>query len=683
VKTQKTEHTYQQQLAAAQAEIAEQKAEIARLQHSLEQRTQDINRLIQWMQSLQQDILAVYNSVSWQTGHLITRIALKLLRRDAGPTARDHINQLLNSFESWKINYFQSRRQQGLQPYIPWHDNREYTLWIKEHECLNQAEQAALSAQMADWPYQPIISLLMAYTDENDADCLQASIESLHGQIFKKWELCFAYQGTLPDNLLTLLESDHRISCVNIPENKPLAHYLNCALNLASGEFIALMGAADQLPAQALYQIVESLNTSPETDLIYTDHDYLDAQGRRCDPYFKSDWNPDLFYSQNFLNHLTVYRRRLLNQIAQFNADYPGHEEYDFTLRFIEQITPKRIRHIPKILYHQRTKKKANEVNANSACQALQAHFQRLNQTVQVVEAVAGQTRVIYPLPSEPPLVSLIIPTRDKLTLLHGTVSGLLNQTDYKPIEIIIIDNGSVEAATLAYLEEIQNDKSVSVIRHQGPFNYSKLNNLGIYYASGEIIGLLNNDLEVISSGWLTEMVSHALRPDIGAVGAKLYYANDTIQHAGVIVGLGGMAGHGFKFLAREAPGYHWKPFLIQNYSAVTAACLIMRRAVFEEVGGLNEKDLKVAFNDVDLCLRIREQGYRIVWTPYAELYHLESASRGSDNTLKKHLRLRHELNYMKSKWAVMISNDPYYNPNLTIEYEDFSLAYPPRKHVN
>jgi GT2 family glycosyltransferase len=296
-----------------------------------------------------------------------------------------------------------------------------------------------------------------------------------------------------------------------------------------------------------------------------------------------------------------------------------------------------------------------------------------------VVEAIAGQTRVIYPLPVEPPLVSLIIPTRDKLTLLHGTVEGLLNQTDYKPIEIIIIDNGSVEPATIAYLEEIQQNKSVSVIRHQGPFNYSQLNNHGVSYATGEIIGLLNNDLEVISSSWLTEMVSHALRPDIGAVGAKLYYANDTIQHAGVIVGLGGLAGHGFKFLAREAPGYHWKPFLIQNYSAVTAACLIMRRRVFQEVGGLNEKDLKVAFNDVDLCLRIREQGYRIVWTPYAELYHLESASRGSDNTLKKHLRLRHELNYMKAKWPLMISHDPYYNPNLTIEYEDFSLAWPPR----
>ena len=672
--------TLQEELAAAQAEIAQHKAEIARLQQALEQRTQDINRLIQWMQSLQQDILAVYNSVTWQTGNLITRIALKLLRRSVGPTARDHINKLLNGFESWKINYFQSRREQGLQPYMPWHDIREYALWIKQHEILNQTTPAQLSARMAEWPSQPLISLIMPYVDQNESG-LHDAIESLRDQIFPKWELCLAYQGTLPDNVIKLVESDHRIFCVNVLENKPLADYLNGALALASGDFIALMGADDQLPAQALYEIVDMLNTHPETDLIYTDHDQLDAEGRRCDPYFKSDWNPDLFYSQNFLCHLTVYRRSLINEIGEFSADYPGHEDYDLTLRFLEQISAKHIRHIPQILYHQRAILMAekSEASANSACDALQAHFQRLNQSVQVVEAIAGQTRVIYPLPAEPPLVSLIIPTRDKLTLLRGTLEGLLNQTDYKPIEIIIIDNGSVEPATLAYLEEIQQDKSVSVIRHQGPFNYSQLNNQGVSYATGEIIGLLNNDLEVISSGWLTEMVTHALRPDIGAVGAKLYYANDTIQHAGVIVGLGGLAGHGFKFLAREAPGYHWKPFLIQNYSAVTAACLIMRRRVFEEVGGLNEKDLKVAFNDVDLCLRIREQGYRIVWTPYAELYHLESASRGSDNTLKKHLRLRHELNYMKAKWPLMISDDPYYNPNLTIEYEDFSLAWPPR----
>ena len=673
---------YQKQLASAQVEIVQHKKEIARLQQALDERTQDINKLIQWMQSLQQDILAVYDSATWQIGNSIAKIILKLLRRPIGITARDHINKILNGFESWKVNYFQSRRQAGLQSYMPWHDTREYTLWIKQYDILSQIEIAQMLEHQKQWQYRPVISIIIV-CQEN-----LSFIESVRRQIYPDWELCIAYQGAKPDALLQYADLDNRIKLVNVSENhvsknNSLASALNSALAIAGGNFIALMGVDDQLPAQALYKIVEMLNKHSDTDFIYTDHDKLDVEGRRYDPYFKSDWNPDLFYSQNFIRHLAVYRRTIIDDIGGFRADYPGHEDYDLVLRLIERIQAERIRHIPHILYHEkifpnRCPWKKGETNI--ACQALQAHFQRLNQpAVKVVEAVGGHTRVIYPLPVEPPLVSLIIPTRDKLKLLRGTVEGVLHQTDYKNIEIIIMDNGSENADTLDYFQQIQEDKRVSVIPHTAPFNYSQLNNIGVSHAQGKIIGLINNDLEMISSKWLTEMVSHALRPEIGAVGAKLYYANDTIQHAGVIIGLGGMAGHGFKFLARETPGYYWKPFLIQNYSAVTAACLIMRRQIFEEVGGLNEKHLKVAFNDVDLCLRLRERGYRIVWTPYAELYHLESASRGVDNTLKKYLRLRHELNYMKSRWGETLLNDPYYNSNLTIEYEDFSLAYPPR----
>ena len=673
--SQQTEQDCQEQLSAAQAEIVQYKVEIARLHQALNEQTCDINRLIQWTQSLQQDILAVYNSVTWQMGNFLTQIILKLLRRPIGPTARDHIDKILNGFESWKINYFQNRRAQGLQPYRPWHDIREYALWIKQYDTLNQTAYAQMQATIAQWQQHPVISILMPL---EWCKLTLHSVESVRAQIYPHWELCIVYQGALPKSMIDDAHLDKRLKLVNRLENSTLASALNGALAIASGDFIAVMGADDQLPAHALYKIAEMLNTYPETELIYTDEDKLDANGRRYDPYFKSDWNPDLFYSQNFLRHLTVYRRTVINDIGGFCSDYHGNENYDLALRFIEQIREERIRHISQILYHWQPIVQSTPGTNDGF--ALQAHFQRLNQSVKVVEAVGGHTRVIYPLPAKQPLVSLIIPTRDKLKLLRGTVEGLLNQTDYKNIEIIIMDNGSEKPDTFNYFKEIQQDNRVTVIRHAAPFNYSQLNNIGVSHATGEMIGFINNDLEVISPAWLTEMVSHALRVDIGAVGAKLYYANDTIQHAGVIVGLGGMAGHGFKFLAREAPGYHWKPFLIQNYSAVTAACLIMRRSVFEEVGGLNEKHLKVAFNDVDLCLRIRERGYRIVWTPYAELYHLESASRGSDNTLKKYLRLRHELNYMTSRWGKTLLNDPYYNPNLTIEYEDLALAYPPRE---
>ncbi|MDM8560780.1 glycosyltransferase family 2 protein [Candidatus Parabeggiatoa sp. HSG14] len=680
---QKTEKDYQEQLSVAQAEIKKYQAENARLQKALNERTQDINKLIQWTQSLQQDVLAVYHSVTWQIGNFIAQIILKLLRRPVTPTARDHINKILTTFESWKINYFQNRQQHGLQPYTPWHDTREYALWIKQYDTLSQTDLVEIKNQMEQWQHRPLISLLMS-ADAPNARWLHNAIESVQAQIYPHWELCIVYQSALPEMVTKYARLDNRIKLIDCIENKKLADNLNNALTIANGDFIALMGYADQLPSHALYKIAEILNTYPDTDLIYTDEDKLDIKGRRYDPYFKSDWNPDLFYSQNFLRYFTVYRCTVVNDISGFCSDYQSNEDYDLALRFIEKTSAERIRHIPQVLYHHQEILGENGENLdknspNTVCQILQAHFQRLNQSVKVVEAVAGHTRVIYPLPEKLPLVSLIIPTRDKLKLLRGTINGILNQTDYKNIEVIIMDNGSVEPDTLEYFKKIQNDSRISIIHHAAPFNYSQLNNIGISQAKGEIIGLINNDLEVISSEWLGEMVSHALRPKIGAVGAKLYYANDTIQHAGVIVGLGGMAGHNFKYLARETPGYHWKPFLIQNYSAVTAACLIMRRQVFEEVGGLNEKHLKVAFNDVDLCLRIREKGYRIVWTPYAELYHLESASRGTDNTLKKYLRLRHELNFMQSKWGDTLLNDPYYNPNLTIEYEDFALAYPPR----
>ncbi len=635
-------NNYQEQLSIAKAEITKLKTEVTDLQQKLNERTQDVNKLIQWTQSLQQDVLAIYHSVTWQIGNVIAQIILKLLGRSGGITARDHINKTLGSFETWKINYFQTRQQSKLQPYIPWHDTREYALWIKQFDTINSAD---LSTKL---PYNPTISILIT-GDGN-------GINSIVKQIYPNWELLVIEAEELSENLLV----DKRIK--NIDGN------LITAATIATGDFVIILDSEDQLPSHALYKIVEFINKNPEVNLVYTDEDKLDNNGKRYDPYFKPDWNPDLFYSQNFINNLAVYRRSIINEIANFK------NSYDLTLRFIERINSQTILHIPQILFHE---KKARIVANN--CQILQEHFQRLQQQVKIEKAVGGHTRVIYPLPQKHPLVSLIIPTRDKLKLLRGTVTGILQQTDYKNIEIIIMDNGSEETKTLEYFNKIKQDKRVTVIQHKAPFNYSQLNNIGVSHANGEVIGLINNDLEVINSGWLTEMVSHALRSEIGAVGAKLYYANDTIQHAGVIVGLGGMAGHNFKFLAREAPGYHWRPFLIQNYSAVTAACLIMQRKIFNEVGGLNEKHLKVAFNDVDLCLRIGKSGYRILWTPYAELYHLESASRGSDNTLKKYLRLRHELNYMQSKWKETLANDPYYNPNLTIEYEDFALAYPPR----
>ena len=275
--------------------------------------------------------------------------------------------------------------------------------------------------------------------------------------------------------------------------------------------------------------------------------------------------------------------------------------------------------------------------------------------------------------------MSLVVATRDRAELLRHAVEGILARTDYDPLELIVVDNQSREPEALSYLDEIGRDARVRVVRYDAPFNYSAINNLGVGLARGEVVGLVNNDVRVIAPGWLREMVSHALRPEIGAVGAKLYFADNLIQHAGVLLGLGGVAGHAHKYFPRRSMGYVGRAQLTQNLSAVTAACLVLRRAVFEEVGGLDETNLRVAFNDVDFCLRVRERGYRILWTPFAELYHLESASRGQDTTSEQQIRFRRECAFMKTRWGDALLTDPYYNPNLTLRAEDFSLAFPPR----
>ena len=654
-----------------QAELIQKQAEIKQLQQIIKQNNQEINQLAQWLQSLQPHILAIYNSITWKIGATIVHLILKLLSRPAGITAQDITNKIFSRFNAWRTDYF---TQQAALQQITWHDKQEYTDWIQQYDTLTSQELTKMRANIAVGEIYEIALFIIVNAD--NISHLQHTITSIQQQIYPHWKLYIAHQINLPEGILNSIQNEKRIQSISFVVEKPLANIFNTLLKQTNSPFIAIIQTADKLAVDALYQVVKVLNINPNLDFIYTDEDKIDSNSQRYAPHFKSDWNPDLFYSQYYTQHLSIYRCELINKLGGFKTDYPNCEEYDLTLRFIEHISPEHIYHIPHILYHQWGEKVASNQVIR---QTLQAHFQRLRQKVEVVAGIAGHPRVIYSLPTNIPLVSLIIPTRDKLKLLRGTIDDILNKTDYRHIELIIVDNGSQQTETLEYLRHIQQDKRVRVVHHNAPFNYSQLNNLGVSYAQGEIIGLINNDLKVITSGWLTEMVSQALRPEIGAVGAKLYYSNDTIQHAGVIVGLAGMAGHGFKHLLKNTAGYQWRPFLVQNYSTVTAACLVMRRQIFEQFGGLNEKHLKVAYNDVDLCLRIREQGYRIVWTPYAELYHLESASRGTDDNLKKHLRLRHELNYMQSHWRKQLSNDPYYNPNLTNEYEDFSLAYPPR----
>lgn len=562
-----------------------------------------------------------------------------------------------------------------------------YTDWIENIEAVNSPSKEVARKWMAELKYTPKISIILP-TYNSDEALLKECIESVMMQSYPNWELCIADDASTKSSVVEVLElyaqKDERIKYTVRAKNGHISKCSNSALALASGEYCALLDHDDLLSTNALLFVVVAINENSGCKILYSDEDKIDLKGSRFDPHFKSDWNPELFYSQNYVSHLGVYHTALLKKVKGFRTGVEGSQDYDLMLRCLEHVEPKQIIHIPHVLYHWRVLEGSTAMGADeksytsdAGVRALKHHFAKANKSVRVEIGPAPNTyRVKWPIPKNPPLVSLLIPTRDRRSLTEVAVRSILEKTSYKNFEIIILDNGSVEPDTLQFFEEIQMEyEKVRVIRYDYPFNYSAINNFGARYAKGKLIGLINNDVEVINEEWLGEMVSYALRKDVGCVGAKLYYSNDTIQHAGVICSLGGVAGHSHKHFDRHHPGYFYRLKLPQVLSAVTAACLIVRKEVFDEVKGLDEENLKVAFNDVDFCLKVQAAGYRNIWTPYAELYHYESISRGGEDSPEKIKRFQGEVEFMKSRWAEILERDPYYSPNLTKDREDFSLS--------
>ena len=532
-------------------------------------------------------------------------------------------------------------------------------------------------------------------TPTGNSDCepawLVEAIESVRNQIYPHWELCIADDASTRPEIRPLLQrfatQDDRIRVVFREQNGHISAASNSALQQVTSEWVALLDHDDLLAPHALYWVAKEIIRRPDARLIYSDEDKIDVRGKRHDPYFKTDINVDLLYSHNMICHLGVYQKRLIDQVGGFRVGFEGAQDYDLALRCLEQIGTESIAHIPRVLYHWRVHQSSTAASGDAKPYAVLAGERALNEHFErqgvdgTVEAVPYGYRAHYHLPERRPLVSLIIPTRNGVKLLKQCIESIVQKTVYGPYEIIVIDNGSDEQATLAYLQSLNGVENIRVIRDDRPFNYSALNNMAVSVANGQLVGLVNNDIEVISESWLDEMVSLAIQPGVGAVGAKLLYPDGRIQHAGVIVGIGGVAGHAHKLFSRESYGYFSRCAVISSFSAVTAACLIVRKAVYEEVGGLNERDLAVAFNDVDFCLRVRDAGYRNVWTPYAEMFHHESATRGSEDNPEKVARFNREVHYMLTRWNGALTNDPAYSPNLTLEYEDFSFAWPPRVH--
>lgn len=562
----------------------------------------------------------------------------------------------------------------------------DYEEWIETVETPSLPDKAEVAAILATMAAPPVISVVMPVY--NPAEIyLRACLDSVIAQSYPHWELCIADDKSPKEHVQRVLREyetkEPRIHVVYRQQNGHISAASNSALEIAKGDFVALLDHDDALPEHALLFMAQAISAQPETQILYSDEDKLNGRGERFDPHFKSDWNPDLFFSQNYVSHLGVYRRNLLQQIGGFRLGVEGSQDQDLLLRCLPHVQADQIVHIPRVLYHWRTIEGSTALasgeksyTTDAGIKALRDYFATQQPGVEVDAGLVPNTyRVRYPIPEPAPLVSLLIPTRDRRSLTETAVRSILEKSIYTNFEILILDNGSVEAETLKFFREIQlEDRRVKVLAYDFPFNYSAINNFGARHAKGSVIGLVNNDVEVINPEWLTEMVSQCLRPEIGCVGAKLYYSNDTVQHGGVILGIGGVGGHSHKHFPRQHPGYFSRLVLPQSLSAVTAACLLIRKEIFDLVSGLDEENLKVAFNDVDFCLKVRKAGYRNLWTPYAELYHYESISRGAEDSPEKIARFAQEVNYMKAKWGSELKCDPFYNKNLTHTHESFSL---------
>ncbi|MFM8952359.1 MAG: glycosyltransferase family 2 protein [Planctomycetaceae bacterium] len=562
-----------------------------------------------------------------------------------------------------------------------------YAAWVRAVDTPTPQDIVRHRVDAATFRLQPTISILMPVADSAPLP-VEAAIRSVREQTYSRWQLCIVTDASSDPAVADVVQShasvDPRIVLRRGRAPVTTATGRNTALRIATGEYVTLVDHDDLLPPLALHWVVEAINRCPAAQVLYSDEDKVDAGGRRFAPHFKSDFNHVLLLAQDVISRLGVYRRDLVEQLGGFRAELEDAQEYDLTLRCVDAVPRDTIVHIPRILYHRRAIADGRavvtgETPSAAAVRAVTEHLRRFDSGASVEPAPESPAhlRIRHSLPHPPPLTSIVICTRDHKAILQAAVDSIRAKTTYPNYEIVILDNGSRDPATLAYLSSLSSRSGITTIRDDSPFNYSRLNNTAVRHTRGQMLCLLNDDVEVLSPEWLEEMVSFAIQPGIGAVGARLWYPDGTLQHGGVLIGLGGVAGHAHLRLGRGRRGYFSRGVLQQELSAVTGACLMVRRDVFDEVSGLDE-NIAVAFNDVDLCLRIRAAGYRIVWTPFAELIHHESASRGYEDTPEKLARFQREVRFMLDRWGAVLNGDPYYNPNLSLRAGDFALESPP-----
>jgi glycosyltransferase involved in cell wall biosynthesis len=540
-----------------------------------------------------------------------------------------------------------------------------------------------VAKQLANLPRKPLISIIMPVYNV-DPRWLDLAIESIQRQWYPHWELCIADDCSTNLETINYLEAldDTRIKIRRLEQNGNISIASNAAIDLATGEYLALMDNDDELTPDALYEMVRKLNET-DADLIYSDEDFVTTEGVYTNPHFKPDFSPNLLLSHNYMTHLTLFKRTLLDRAGKFDPLYDGAQDFDLFLRLTEQT--EKIAHIPKVLYHWRLLESSTALNAHAKPEAHERGRRALIEALQrrgirasVVDAnMAHYFRVRYEIIGTP-LVTIVIPFKDKPELLKVCIESILEKSTWPHFEIIAISNNSQEPETFTLMQSLEaRDSRVQCHEYNVPFNYSQINNHAIStYARGEHILLLNNDIEVITPDWIEAMLEHSQRPEIGCVGAKLYYPNDLVQHAGIIIGLGGYAGHSHKLSKRHKPGYFNRLSVVQDISAVTGACLMVKRSIYQAMDGLNAVEFKVAYNDVDFCLRVQEAGYHNVFTPFAQMYHHESITRGYEDTPEKQARFETEKAHLYARHTQILTHgDPFYNPNLTSSREDFGLS--------
>jgi glycosyltransferase involved in cell wall biosynthesis len=556
---------------------------------------------------------------------------------------------------------------------------------------LSADDKLAIQSHINDLP-RPLISIVMpAY--ETPESYLRAAIASVRSQLYQNWELCVTDDASPSPHVARLLgeaaAADPRIRWSKSETNGNICVATNEALAMATGEWVVLMDHDDELRPHALYELVVEIAAHPDAQIVYSDEDHIDEHGRRSNPYFKSDFDPDLLLGQNLVSHLGAYRRDLLMRLGGVRKNFEGSQDHDLALRAVQMAGASAVRHIPTVLYHWRHVADMTSFSQTSidrcvaaSRRAVQQHLSGVGQKAEVLPAPLTPMfhRVKRSLPDPAPLVSVIIPTHDRAHLLRECLDGLLHGTDYPALEVIIVDHESREPETAALFTKLAEEKRVRILQSTNPFNYSRLINRAAAQAKGEVLLLLNDDIKVTEPLWLSELVTHAIRPEIGAVGCKLLFRTGGVQHGGIVLGVRGIAGHFLTNANRTEGGPLGSLALVRTVSAVTSACLAVRREVFDQVAGLDEENLAMALNDIDFCLRLRELGYRNLWTPFAELVRLEPASTRDEMTQEESERFKRETRYLKSRWGDELIRDPYWNPNLSLDNAMRVLADSPRR---